>query len=145
MLCMLCYVCEDSQTTTYVKHVGTYHLILTAKNSIKQSKQTNRNIYVKIEFHKEGIINFKYFISASRIILFLVDFKLFYARKLDSKLVVRVFCLTVHRFLARVQSPTCTTYGEFLLKSIMAVLTAISGIRTGIPCKKIPCYMRDSA
>ena len=39
-----------------------------------------------------------------------------------------MFYLTVHRFLARVQSPTCTTYGKFLLESIMAVLTPKSGI-----------------
>ena len=31
--------------------------------------------------------------------------------------------VTVHRFLATVQSPTSTTYGKFLLDSIMAVLT----------------------
>ena len=49
--------------------------------------------------------------------------KLLYARKLDSKLLV-MFCLTVHHFLARVQSLTCTTYKKFLLKSIMAVLTS---------------------
>ena len=39
-----------------------------------------------------------------------------------------MFYLTVHRFLARVQSPTCTIYGKFLLESIMAVLTPKSGI-----------------
>ena len=38
-----------------------------------------------------------------------------------------MFCLTVHRFLARALSPTCTTYGNFLLGSIMAVLTPKSG------------------
>ena len=39
-----------------------------------------------------------------------------------------MFCLTVHRFLARVQWPTCTTYGKFLLESIMAMLIPKSGI-----------------
>ena len=58
-----------------------------------------------------------------KVILFFVDLNLLQARKLDIKLVVRIFCLTVHRFVARVQSPTCTTYRKFLLKSIMAVLT----------------------
>ena len=32
-----------------------------------------------------------------------------------------------HDFLARVQSPTCTNHGKYLLKSIMAVLTPKSG------------------
>ena len=41
-------------------------------------------------------------------------------------------CLTVNRFLARVQSPTCTTYRKFLLESIMTALTPKSGI--GIHC-----------
>ena len=49
-------------------------------------------------------------------------------RILDSKLVVCIFYLTVHCFLARVQSPTCTTYGKYLLESIMAMLTPKSGI-----------------
>ena len=48
--------------------------------------------------------------------------------KIDSKLVVRMFCITVHRLLARVQRPTCTIYGKCLLKSIMTVLTPKSGI-----------------
>ena len=39
-----------------------------------------------------------------------------------------MFCLTVHCFFARVESPTCTTYGKVLLKSIMAVLTLKSSI-----------------
>ena len=34
-----------------------------------------------------------------------------------------MFYLTVHPFLARVQSPTCTIYGKCLLESIMAVKT----------------------
>ena len=38
------------------------------------------------------------------------------------------FYVTVHHFLVRVQSPTCTTYGKVLLESIMAVLTPKSGI-----------------
>ena len=64
----------------------------------------------------------------SKVILFFVNLKLLYARKLGSKLVVRMFCFTVQRFLATVQSPTCTTNGKFLLKSIMTVLTPKSGI-----------------
>ena len=32
-----------------------------------------------------------------------------------------MFSLTVHYFLARVQSPTCTTYEKFLLKSILTL------------------------
>ena len=32
MLCLLCYVCEDSQTTAYMKHVNT-SLSLTCKNA----------------------------------------------------------------------------------------------------------------
>ena len=47
---------------------------------------------------------------------------------LDSKLVFCMFYVTVHRFLARVQSPTCTTYEKFLLESIMVVLTPKFGI-----------------
>ena len=39
-----------------------------------------------------------------------------------------MFCLIVHRFLARVQSLTCFTYRKFLQKSTMAVLTPKSGI-----------------
>ena len=39
-----------------------------------------------------------------------------------------MFYRTVHHFFARVQSPTCTTCGKFLLKSIMAVLTLKLGI-----------------
>ena len=70
---------------------------------------------------KEGIINFEsYFFS--------VDVKLLSARMLDSKLVFCMFYVTVHRFLARVQSPTCTTYEKFLLESIMVVLTPKFGI-----------------
>ena len=44
------------------------------------------------------------------------------------KHVVRMFYLTVHRFRARVQSPTCTTCGIFLLECIMAVQTPKTGI-----------------
>ena len=77
---------------------------------------------------KEGIINFKDFISTSKLILFFVDLKLLYTRKLDSKLFACMLYLTVYRFLDRVQSPTCTTNGKFLLESIMAVLTPKSGI-----------------
>ena len=45
-----------------------------------------------------------------------------------NKLVVCKFYHTVHRFHARVQSPTWTTYGKYLQESIMAVLTPKSGI-----------------
>ena len=38
-----------------------------------------------------------------------------------------MFYLTVHRFLARVQSPTCITYGKCLPGSIMPVQTPKSG------------------
>ena len=74
---------------------------------------------------KEGIINFEYF----NFVIFFVDLKLLYARKLDSELVVLMVYLTVYHFLARVQSPTCTTYGKFLLKTIMVVLTLKSSIK----------------
>ena len=39
------------------------------------------------------------------------------------------FYLAVHHFHARVQSSPCTTYGKYLLESIMAVLTPKSSIR----------------
>ena len=38
------------------------------------------------------------------------------------------FYLTVHRFHARVQSLTCTTYGKYLWENIMTVPTPKSGI-----------------
>ena len=40
-----------------------------------------------------------------------------------------MFYVTVHHFLDRFQSPTCNTYGRFLLESIMVVLNAKSGIK----------------
>ena len=40
-----------------------------------------------------------------------------------------MFCLSVYRFLARIQSPSCTTYGKCLLESVMAVLTLKFGYR----------------
>ena len=46
----------------------------------------------------------------------------------SNKLVVSKFHLTVHRFHARVQSSTCTTYGKYLRERIMALLTLTSGI-----------------
>ena len=59
--------------------------------------------------------------------------KLLQARILGTKLVVYRFYITVHRFLARVQSLTCTNYGKLLLESIMNVLTPKSGIlRMGV-------------
>ena len=36
--------------------------------------------------------------------------------------------LTAYRFYPRVQSSTCTTYGKHLRESIMAVITAKSGV-----------------
>ena len=33
MLCMLCYICKDSQTTANTKHLARYPLILIAKNA----------------------------------------------------------------------------------------------------------------
>ena len=49
---------------------------------------------------------------------------------LDTKLIFCMFYITVHRLLARVQSPTCITYWKFLLESIMTVLTPKLGIET---------------
>ena len=46
--------------------------------------------------------------------------------------------VTFLRFFVRVQSPTCTTYGKFLLESIMAMLTPKLGIRTIIVCVIVP-------
>ena len=76
---------------------------------------------------KEGIMDFKYFNFNIDSYSFFVILKLLYARKLESKL-FSMFCITVYGFLAMVQSPTCTTYGKFLLKSIMAMLTSKSRI-----------------
>ena len=44
------------------------------------------------------------------------------------KFVVCKFYLIVHCFHARVQSPTCTTYGKYLLENVMAVQILKSGI-----------------
>ena len=50
-------------------------------------------------------------------------FQLFKFRRKLNKLVVCKFYLIVHRFHARAQSLTCTTYGKYLRGSIMTVLT----------------------
>ena len=69
MLCMLYYLCEVSQTTAYMK--CKYLLILAGTNtaanepqylSNKTSKQTNRNICIKIEF-QNSIERFRSFIE----------------------------------------------------------------------------------
>ena len=48
-----------------------------------------------------------------------------------------MFCLTVQRFLARVQSPTFTIYRKFLLKNIMAVLTPNLVLQKDLPSKHL--------
>ena len=58
-------------------------------------------------------------------------------RRQLSKLVVRKFCLTICRFHASVQSPTCTTYGKYRRESIMAVLTPKSSIVNNTQDEKI--------
>ena len=72
-------------------------------------------------------------ISISKVILFFCRFEVVVCKKLDHKLSVCMFYLTVHHFLARVQSPTFSTYGKSLLKSIMAMLTLKSRITTELP------------
>ena len=58
---------------------------------------------------KEGIIDLKYFnFETSKVIPFFRRFEVVVGKNI-SKLVVPMFYLTVHRFLARVKSPTCTT------------------------------------
>ena len=46
----------------------------------------------------------------------------------QNKLVVCKFYLTVHPFLDRVQSSTCTNYCNYLRERMMAVLTPKLGI-----------------
>ena len=55
-----------------------------------------------------------------------VDVKLLYATILDTKLVVYMFYLTIHCFLARVQSLTCTTNQKYLGENITAMLNPTS-------------------
>ena len=52
-----------------------------------------------MRFRKEEL-TLNTLISTLKVILFFDDLKLLYAKKLDSKLAVRMFCLTVYRFLA---------------------------------------------
>ena len=77
---------------------------------------------------KEGIINFEYFYLNIESYLFFRRFEVVVGKNIRQQ----TCCLYVlsynSRFLVRVQSPTCTTYGKFLLESIMAVLTPKSGI-----------------
>ena len=55
MLCMLCYVFEDSQSNNCVYEACIYLLSLTGKNAtanelqISVTKETNRNIYLEFE------------------------------------------------------------------------------------------------
>ena len=47
MLCMLCYVCKDSQTAAYMKHVGTSQfwflkLLLQLNSNILEKKQKQK-------------------------------------------------------------------------------------------------------
>ena len=58
-------------------------------------------------------------------------------RRQLSKLVVWKFYLTIRRFHASVQRPTCTTYGKYRRESIMAVLTPKSGIVNNTQDEKI--------
>ena len=60
----------------------------------------------------------------------LVEVKLLLTKILDNnwnKLVCKLY-IRAHYFHARVQSPTCTTYGKCLGESIISVLTLRSGI-----------------
>ena len=77
---------------------------------------------------REGIINFKYFNFDIESYYFFRRFEFVVSKKIRQQTCCSYIYLAVHRFLARVQSPTCTTYGEFLLKSIMAMLTPKSGV-----------------
>ena len=56
-------------------------------------------------------------------LFFFVNVKLLHATILDTKLVVYMFYLTIHCFLARVQSLTCTTNRKCLGENITAMLT----------------------
>ena len=60
--------------------------------------------------------------------------KFLQARMLTKKNACK-FYLTVHRFHARVQSSTCTTYSKYLRKNIMTMLTPKSGIQL-LDCSK---------
>ena len=47
MLCMLCYICKDSKTTTYMKYVDTSYfkllqIVLQMNSNISVTKQTNK-------------------------------------------------------------------------------------------------------
>ena len=98
---------------------------------LRNSQKIHHNLQYKsglLHVIKEVIINFKYFNFYIESYSFFIDLKLFYARKLDSELVVCMFSLTVHHSLARVQSSTCTIYRKFLLKSITTMLTPKLGI-----------------
>ena len=64
-------------------------------------------------------------VSTLKVILFFVDMRLLQAAILDNKDVAYMFYLIVDRFLARVQSPTCTTYGKCIRQSIMAPKSGI--------------------
>ena len=59
MLCMLCYVCEDSQSNNCVYEACRYLLSLSGKNAtanklqyLSNKKKTNGYIYIYIEFQK---------------------------------------------------------------------------------------------
>ena len=59
---------------------------------------------------------------------FFCRFEVVVAKKIRQQTCCLLFYLTVHRFLDRVQSPTCTSYGKFLLEGLMAVLIPKSGV-----------------
>ena len=74
-----------------------------------------------------------------RVILVFVDKVVVGKNIFDSKLAFCMFYVTVHRFFPRVQSSTCTTYGNILLESIMAVLTKKSGMRYSVGLRPKLC------
>ena len=80
---------------------------------------------------KEGILNFKYFNSDIESYSFFRRLEVVVGKKVrQQNCCTYVFFYSSHRFLTRVQRPTCTIYGKFLLESIMALLTPQSGIVT---------------
>ena len=115
----------------YVESRFLLNKVLHQVRFLRNSRKIHRNLQYKsglLHVIKEGVINFKYFNFDIESYSFFIDLKLFYARKLDSELVVCMFSLTVHHSLARVQSSTCTIYRKFLLKSITTMLTPKLGI-----------------
>ena len=79
---------------------------------------------------KEEIINFKYFNFNIENYSLFRRFEVVVGNKIRQQTCCSYVLSSVHCFLARVQSLTCTTYGKFLLISIIAKLTAKSDICT---------------